>query len=308
MARGIGAALVAMTVVLVGCGPSTADSDPTPSEASPVQAAAPLQPATEAPPPGAQPRLAAEPAQVADDLVADEQAVRDPSTSEPALTTAAHRQQAAYRAIAKHPDWDGIIAPRIPPALAAAYRHNVDAARGLSSMTAPRDTVPPWTIQAPAPADELLGYYHDAQAASGVDWNYLAAVNLVESRFGRINGNSPDGAQGPMQFLPATFAQYGAGGDIHAPRDAIMAAGRYLAANGFAADRDSAIHHYNHSATYVDAINDYAAVLAADPAAFAGYYRWDVYVKTIAGDLLLPVGYSASSPTPAADYLAAHPQ
>jgi membrane-bound lytic murein transglycosylase B len=248
-----------------------------------------------------------DPAQLADGLVSDEQVVRDPATPEPALIAAAHRQQAAYRDIARHPDWDVIIAPRIPPALAVAYDRNVDAGRQLSGMTPPRDTVPPWTIQPPAPADELLGYYREAQAASGVDWTYLAAINLVESRFGRINGDSSAGAQGPMQFLPSTFAAYGAG-DIRAPRDSILAAGRYLAANGFAADRDGALHHYNHSGAYVRAVNDYAAVLAADPAAFAGYYQWQVYYRTTVGDLVLPVGYSASSPVPAADYLASHPQ
>ena len=46
-----------------------------------------------------------------------------------------------------------------------------------------------------------------------------------------------------------------------------MAAGRYLAVNGFADDRDSALYRYNNSNQYVQAINDYAAVLAADPAA-----------------------------------------
>lgn len=312
-----GAATLAVLVfALTACGQSTADPDPTSGGAAPampvgdVSTVAPTgdpAPIGDSAPAGAQPRLSADPAQLADDLVADEQTVRDPSAAEPALSSAAHRQQAAYRAIAKHPEWDEIIGPRIPPALTAAYQHNVDASRQLSSMTAPRDAMPPWTIQAPAAADELLGYYHGAQSASGVDWNYLAAINLVESRFGRINGNSPDGAQGPMQFLPSTFAAYGAGGDVRAPGDAIAAAGRYLAANGFAADRDGAIHHYNHSAQYVRAVNDYAAVLAADPAAFAGYYRWDVYYKSTSGDILLPIGY-ASGPIPAADYVATHPQ
>ncbi len=72
-----------------------------------------------------------------------------------------------------------------------------------------------------------------------------------------------------------------------------MAAGRYLAANGFANNRDQAIYRYNNAAQYVRAVNDYAAVLAADPAAFAGFYRWDVYLKTTAGDLLLPIGYAS---------------
>jgi hypothetical protein len=49
-------------------------------------------------------------------------------------------------------------------------------------------------------------------------------------------------------------------------------------------------------------------VLAADPAAFAGYYRWDVYYRTTAGDVWLPVGYMSTSPIPVEDYLADHPQ
>ena len=59
---------------------------------------------------------------------------------------------------------------------------------------------------------------------------------------------------------------------------------------------------------YVRAVNQYAALLAADPAVFASYYRWDVYCYTTAGDVLLPIGYAATSPIPVADYLATHPQ
>jgi hypothetical protein len=90
-----------------------------------------------------------------------------------------------------------------------------------------------------------------------------------------------------MQIPPATFIAYSDGGDIQSPRDSIMPAGRYLAADGFAND---------------------AALLAADPAAFAGYYRWDAYYYTTAGDVLLPIGYASTAPIPVDDYLATHPQ
>jgi hypothetical protein len=246
--------------------------------------------------------------QVADDLVADEQALRDPSTQESALTAAARRQQAAYRAIGRNSEWDAIIRPRIPVSLLQIYDLNVDARRQLYPMTEVKNTVPAWRIVPPTPADSLMNYYRESEAASGVGWNYLAAINLVESRFGSIEGLSTAGAQGPMQFLPSTFEAYGDGGDIHSPRDSIMAAGRYLAANGFATDHDRAIFRYNNAAQYVRAVNDYAAVLAADPATFAGYYRWDVYYRTTAGDVLLPVGYMSPSPIPVEDYLATHPQ
>ena len=65
----------------------------------------------------------------------------------------------------------------------------------------------------------------------------LAAVNLIESDFGRVRNNSVSGAQGPMQFMPATWRSYGRGGDVHDPHDAILGAARFLAAAGARAQR-----------------------------------------------------------------------
>lgn len=258
----------------------------------------------------AQPPLAPEPALLARDLVLDEQALRDPSSSGAVLLASARRQQAAYRAIGRHPEWDSTIRPRIPSWLLATYERNISARRHLVALVGgeAKDTLPAWRVDPPAPANELLGYYRHAEAASGVGWNYLAAINMVETGFGRIVGLSSAGAQGPMQFLPSTFAAYGNGGDIRSPRDSIMAAGRYLAANGFANDRDHAIFRYNHSNHYVGAVNDYAAVLGGNPAGFRGYYLWDTYYHTTVGDVLLPVGYAATERIPVTQYLAAHPQ
>ncbi|CAJ1497607.1 lytic transglycosylase domain-containing protein [[Mycobacterium] burgundiense] len=266
-----------------------------------------------APRPAAEPaprRPASEPARLADDLVADELALRDPSSSEAVLLAAAYRQQLAYRELGRHPEWDAIARPRVPAALLEVYDHNVGARRELTAMSrgTTRTTLPPWRIGAPPPADELLGYYRAAESAHGVGWNYLAAINLIETGLGRIEGTSTAGAQGPMQFLPSTFAAYGAGGDIHSHRDAITAAARYLAANGFVRDRDHAVYRYNNSMNYVRAVTHYAAALAADPAAFNGFHRWDVYYNTISGDVLLPVGYVADAPIPVAEYLDRQPR
>lgn len=227
-------ALGAVMFALVGCSASPAKPTATPVTASTAATASatPLASRTIAaapnPPLGAQPQLAADPAQVADDLVADERALRDPSTPEPALVAAAHREQAAYRAIGRHPEWDSITRPRIPSELVGVYDRNLDARRQLQAMTPAKDTLPAWRIEPPVPADELISDYHAAEAETGVGWNYLAAINLVETRFGSINGMSTAGAQGPMQFLPSTFATYGQGGDINSPRDSIMAAARFL--------------------------------------------------------------------------------
>lgn len=301
--RAVGVIAVATACALAGCAQPVAPA-PDPAAARPVDDESTTTPGVV----GAQPRLAPDPGQLADDLVADERTLRDPSAPEPAVQAAAHRQQAAYRAIGHHSDWDAIVRPRIPPELSQIYDLNVDARRQLTALAEVRDAVPAWRIVAPPPADELLGYYREAQAATGVGWNYLAAINFVETRLGSVVGPSSAGAQGPMQFLPSTFAAYGDGGDIYSPRDSIMAAGRYLAANGFGTDPDAAVYAYNHSPLYVRAVDDYAAVLAADPAAFAGYHRWDVYLKTTAGDVLLPIGYASDTPIPVGEYLATHPQ
>jgi len=312
--RGTSLALAAVGLALAGCTHNTPAPTASPAPTAALSTA-PSAPPTVAPlddetakPSGAQPVLASDPAQLADDLVADEQALRDPSTPEAALQAAARRQQAAYRAIGRDSQLDAIARPRIPAALQQVYDLNVDARRQLTAMAETRDTIPAWRIEAPPPPDELLGYYREAEAASGVGWNYLPAINLVETRLGSVVGPSSAGAQGPMQFLPSTFAGYGDGGDIYSPRDSILAAGRYLAANGFAGNRDQAIYQYNHSGQYVRAVNDYASVLDIDPAAFAGFYRWEVYVKTTAGDLLLPIGYASSTPVAVQEYLATHPQ
>ena len=292
-------------LAVAGCSPPP--TPPTATSSTPPSTADAGAPTPE-PPAGAQPRLADDPARLADDLVSDERMLRDPSTPEPERTRAARRQQVAYRAIGRHPEWDAVIRPRIPADLATFYDRNVDARRQLATLVEPPDTLPAWRIVAPTPAAELLAAYHDAEAVTGVGWNFLAAINLIETHFGSVAGVSSAGAQGPMQFMPSTFAAYGDGGDIHSPRDSILAAGRYLSANGFARDRDHALFRYNNADAYVRAVSDYAAAMAADPAAFGAFYRWDVYYVTTAGDVLLPIGYAAESPISVGEYLTAHPQ
>ena len=304
----IGIALL-IILALVGCsGPTTAPTGETaaggPSPAHPPQTSAADAPQG----PQKQPQLARDPAGIADDLVDDEHALREPASPDAVLLAAARRQQKAYRELARHPEWDAVIRPRIPRPLIEAYDRNVDARRQLDAMGRGKPTLPAWRVDAPRPAEELLGYYRKTEAETGVGWNYLAAINFVETAFGRISGVSTAGAQGPMQFMPSTFAAYGAGGDITSARDSIMAAGRFLAAHGFARDRDAALYRYNNSQRYVRAIGQYAAVMAAHREAFTAFYLWDVYYNSIAGDVVLPHGYVATSPIPVRDYLATHPQ
>jgi hypothetical protein len=183
----------------------------------------------------------------------------------------------------------------VGPDVRDAVNTNVDADAALSALLVsggPLPTVlPTFPIHVPAPAESLLADYHEAEMTTGVPGAYLAAINFIESRFGRDVGQSTAGAQGPMQFEPATWTQYGYGGNINDDHDAILAAGRFLAASGGAANIAKAIFAYNNSRQYVRAVQDYANVLLAAPSAFYGYYQWQVYFKTNAGTFLLPEGY-----------------
>ena len=169
---------------------------------------------------------------------------------------------------------------RLDPAIA----DDVVAQRELAELTAkspaPRGRV---LLGRPPAAARLLRWYREAQARFGVRWQLLAAINFVESAFGKVRSASGAGAQGPMQFEPATWKAYGLGGDVHDSHDAILGAANYLAANHGRTDERGALYHYNRSALYVDAVLRYARRIGRDAHAFFAYYSWRVYVRTRAG-------------------------
>jgi membrane-bound lytic murein transglycosylase B len=250
------------------------------------------------------------PAQAARQIVAAEDAIADPETSPDKLAAAARIQQLAYRQLGRRPDWDARVQALLPERLVEVVGANIASRREFRSMhTDLSRTLPAWRIVQPAPAADLLRFYREAEREFGVGWEYLAAINLVETGMGRIRGTSVAGARGPMQFLPSTWARYGEG-DVNSPRDAILAAGRYLAANGFArpGGKARALWRYNNHPAYVRGVTHLAKVMERRPRAFLGYYHWDVYYLTTEGDVLLPVGYEATRPIPAKRWLERHPQ
>jgi murein DD-endopeptidase MepM/ murein hydrolase activator NlpD len=110
------------------------------------------------------------------------------------------------------------------------------------------------------PFPALHGLWQKAGATYGIPWQVLAAINKVESNFGRNMGPSSAGAIGWMQFMPSTWLRWGmdADGDGVAdpwnPPDAIFSAARYLAAAGGRTDLQRGIFAYNHAQWYVDEI------------------------------------------------------
>jgi hypothetical protein len=218
--------------------------------------------------------------------------IRDSGTRYTQLPTLAQSQQDAYQELIAHPGWTSRVLGLTPDGLRDVVSANLEAALRIRELNGLRSSLPHWRIVSPPDPDVLLAYYHEAQARYGVPWQYLAAINLIETSMGRIQGTSVAGALGPMQFMPATWASYGQGGNVDDPHDAILAAGRYLRAHGAPADMARAVYAYNPSDLYVDAVKLYAGVMEADPRAFFGYYFWRVYVPTTSGDVLLPQGFS----------------
>jgi membrane-bound lytic murein transglycosylase B len=205
---------------------------------------------------------------------------------------AAELQQLAVRALATaSARFRRQVMARLHPETALVTAGGVRAARSLHTLNPPQRKLPHWRIVAPPPPRELLGYYRQAQRRTGVPWTYLAAINLVETRMGRIRGVSTAGAVGPMQFLPPTWDLYGAGGDIHDPQDAILAAARLLRANGAPGDMAGALWHYNPSDAYVRAVSEYARTMQRSRSAYRGYWHWRVLYRHTRGTYVLPVGY-----------------
>jgi hypothetical protein len=113
----------------------------------------------------------------------------------------------------------------------------------------------------------LLPIYHAAATDYDVPWQILAAINEIETDYGRNLSTSPAGAVGWMQFLPSTWARFGVDADAdgvanpYDPVDAIFSAARYLRAAGADRNLPSAIFAYNHATWYVNSVELRASLL-----------------------------------------------
>jgi Transglycosylase SLT domain len=246
--------------------------------------------------PGPTERIPRQPRDLADALAATTFALRDaidvwrahgdPSTYPPPqdVELLALYQQRIYRVLGRDSKLAKATIATLPSRIRGEAKANTSAATDLFSLVTPVSGSPGFTTAEPLPAARLLKHYRDAQRRFGVAWEVLAAINSVETRFNRITSSSSAGAQGPMQFIPSTWAAYGMGGNIHDPRDAIMAAANYLRASGAPSDYRRALYAYNNSWDYVDAVWVYARQIMDDERDYFAYYNWQVFVLTTKGD------------------------
>jgi len=291
-------AWLALAISLVACstaGTPVAVAPTTAATLAPTPTVAPTIVPTATPVPGPDfskvPVAAEDPVALGAQLAMAEGLIRDPKATADQLTWAGHMEELALGQLSDYPDWATQVLSALPADQKAAVSGSIEAGKQLRTMHGPiPKNLPDWHIVAPAPIDELLADYKAAEAATGVPWYYLAAINLIETRMGRIRGDSTAGAQGPMQFIPSTWAAYGQG-DVNSPHDAILAAARYLKAAGAPGDMTKAVFGYNHSQGYTNAVLAYAEVMHNDPAAYRGYYGWQVYYATVDGVIYMPVGW-----------------
>jgi hypothetical protein len=122
----------------------------------------------------------------------------------------------------------------------------------------------------------LLPIYQAAGTQYGIRWEVLAAINEIETDYGRNLNVSSAGALGWMQFIPSSWRAYGTDAnkdgekDPYNPVDAIFAAARYLKAAGADTDLRRAIFAYNHADWYVDSVMMRARVISGLPADLVG--------------------------------------
>jgi hypothetical protein len=122
----------------------------------------------------------------------------------------------------------------------------------------------------------LLPIYQAAGIEYGVRWEILAAINEIETDYGRNLNVSTAGAVGWMQFMPSTWKRYGVDAnhdgrkDPFNPVDAIFAAARYLKAARADQDVRGAVFAYNHADWYVDSVLMRARLIGGLPADLVG--------------------------------------
>jgi hypothetical protein len=219
-----------------------------------------------------------------------------PSTqqSTPTAPTAAkpqggqQQQQSTQQSTTPKPQVEGKTKTLVDDSVKKAKEQ---AAKDRTAQGVPTTTNPTLSVAIPGPAPIgvpnffiekfrippfLLPIYQAAGIEYGVRWEVLAAINEIETDYGRNLNVSSAGALGWMQFMPDTWKRYGVDAnhdgtkDPYNPVDAIFAAARYLKAAGAATDISRAVFAYNHADWYVQSVLMRARLIGGLPADLVG--------------------------------------
>lgn len=132
-----------------------------------------------------------------------------------------------------------------------------------ASLTNPPTSIP----------DRIQALYIAAASRFQLPWSLLAGIGMEETNHGRNTTTSSAGAQGLMQFMPATFARYAVDGDVDgkttitSDADSIYSAANYLVASGALHGPDGirgALYAYNHALWYVNDVLYYTAAYTGE--------------------------------------------
>ncbi len=248
---------------------SSAETTSTPVPAAPATPVAPPAGEAAAPAPAPAPAGQSAPEVVPAPQVQAQQAQGSTAGSSPKASHAHLKAQTP--AGSGQPEPSGGSSPST-----AQAKHPAPAPSALTpplplTFGSPISGVPGFYIESFRIPPFLLPIFQAAGSAYGIPWQVLAAINEVETDYGRDLSVSSAGAEGWMQFLPSSWETYGvdANGDgfkdPYNPADAIFAAARYLKAAGGDVDIRGAVYSYNHSQAYVASVLLRAQLLGGTP-------------------------------------------
>jgi murein DD-endopeptidase MepM/ murein hydrolase activator NlpD len=189
--------------------------------------------------------------------------------SAPALHTGSHDGRSSRKDATAHKHASPRTSPSGPTPVSSEFS-GVPIFEGLPPGLA--------NIQASEPPPYLVPIYKAAGRRYHVPWRVLAAINEVETGYGQNLSVSSAGALGWMQFMPATWQEWGVDADKdghanpYSPQDAIFTAARYLDASGASRDLAGAVFAYNHADWYVTEVLLKARMLG-DTGSFAPIER-----------------------------------
>ena len=203
-----------------------------------------------------------------------------------AQETAKKSKKAAKGKLGKGLDTAGRLLDDASPEIARPKATNLRHSNGVPTLSNPTLSfalpgpvpvgVPNFFINKFAIPPFLLSIYQAAGIQYGIRWEVLAAINEIETDYGRNLNVSSAGAMGWMQFIPTSWKSWGVDAnadgkkDPYNPVDAIFAAARYLKAAGADQDLRKAIFAYNHADWYVDSVLMRARFIGGMPADLIG--------------------------------------